>query len=441
MRWNWLNSRNWTKSIRTNKKSINFGIAFFNSFLIVIFSFLLWKTDEKKWLIPLIFCIFIICIYSWKMLLIIPIFIFTFFGFYNLKNINKIDYIYGNYKVVDKIGKSSIIESKNRKIILSKNYSNIGDLINLKKEAKIEKIINLKNDFHKYLLSKNITYICNQQINFNLIENKKNWWENISSFFIRGPTFYIKYVPLLLLGIKNENTNLVYEKTKDLGIVHLIVISGFHINFIIIFITKFLKFLKIKDRESNFIALIIILFYLLIIKFPIPALRAYLFSLAIFLNKNLFKNKIDNLTFLTLISTLFMLINPFIIFNISFIFSFIISFTIIFMNKITRNKIFKLIIIFMISSPIIIHLNQKINYLSLFYSIFFSPIIIFSYMINFLFFPFKELLNNYYYFLDELINIVNKIPSTINIKINQNTIDYYFITFFLWFQFQYWRKL
>ena len=96
---------------------------------------------------------------------------------------------------------------------------------------------------------------------------------------------YTKYASLILLGIRNDNNAEVYNMTKELGIVHLFVISGFHIGILYFALERFFKVIRINETHRSLITMMIILIYLYLLNFPIASTRAFMFLTAILINK------------------------------------------------------------------------------------------------------------------------------------------------------------
>ncbi|MGL5358014.1 MAG: MAG0480 family ComEC-like protein [Metamycoplasmataceae bacterium] len=418
----WKYFWNWRQNFSQVKKSYWISLNIFSIIMIIIFSVIIYLSKNYYLTIPLILFIFLQVFLCAKFLIISITFFLAIFCFDVYQNNKTINTIQGNYQIVNIYNNSIIIKEKGQKILLTSFKENqdinVGNIINIEEELKVEKI-DISKSFDKFWLSKNIKYKTIKKPVIKVISSKTNFLEKTKSYFIRGPNFYTKYVPLILFGIKNENTKDVYEKTKSLGIVHLIVISGFHINLLFLFLTFLLsKIIKNRKKEIYFVALVFVLVYLFALGFPISALRAFLFSLGIFLNKFFLKKKINNLAILSIVLLIIVLLNIYIIFDYGFIFSFLLSYAIIFCLEFKKRKIIIPIIAFVISSLLIIFLNEKFNYLSWLYTIIFSPIISISYLISLICFPFKTFLNFYFIGIDQILNFFVNFNTVLNVKID-----------------------
>lgn len=191
---------------------------------------------------------------------------------------------------------------------------------------------------------------------------------------------------------------------------HISLLSG-------IFLFLFKK-LKVEENKRYVITSIILFFYLLL-SFSPSVLRSFLFFFLLSINKiNYFYIKTTNIFLLTL--SLSLLLNPFFIYNIGFLFSYTISFFLIisidYLKNMSRIKQSFLVsfISFLVSFPICIYNFYQINLLSIFYNLFFVP------FVSILLFPFT-LLTFIFPFLDSLLNFIIYIFE--NIVLFLNTID------------------
>ncbi|MDD7353420.1 MAG: DNA internalization-related competence protein ComEC/Rec2 [Peptoniphilaceae bacterium] len=128
------------------------------------------------------------------------------------------------------------------------------------------------------------------------------------------------------------------DRFNNLGISHILAVSGLHIGVLVIFLESITKKL-IKDRKlTDLVVTIAILFYIITIGAPISALRAFLFFLLykgnIYLKKDLDVKKIY---FLSLSIILF--INPMAIYSISMIMSYGAIFGLVFVYPALNNRV------------------------------------------------------------------------------------------------------
>ena len=282
--------------------------------------------------------------------------------------------IYHNAYVID------VIDDNNYEILINLNKFRKKEYNHDKKPGNILKIKIEKEDYYKkyendfdydkYLLSNN--YVSSsKEINSKKLGNIYNL-NTLKYYYLK----YLKnnlndksyeYVSSLIFA-KGEMDDEIKDTYSTLGLSHILAISGLHI--IIIFnILSFilLKFFHIYKKK---IPLIIIGLYVLFIGCPISALRSYLFILILELNKkeDISYTKLD---ILSMIGIFLLFYNPYMLYNTGFILSFLVSFILIFMddfihdkNKIIRNYK-RYFIIFIITIPFVINMNNKISFISL----------------------------------------------------------------------------
>lgn len=361
---------------------------------------------------------------SWKIFLVLIFIIVVFFSsFYAIQN-SKTNYksINDNVFVVKRINSGIIVNYKMQNIYV-KSYDNLStdDLINLK-STNLEKNKG-KTNFEKYLKSEGVNYIANNPT-IKYLGTKKSLKRKIQDYFTSGPVYYSRYGPLILLGLRYYKNEVIISKIKNISILHLVTISGFHINLILLLIEKILRLFKIQNKYVYILIFLFLIPYILIMNIPIAATRALIFSFLCIFNKYFLKNKFHKLNLLSITMMIFFLINPYIIFSLSFIFTFILTYAIVLTTSLSnKNKKIKILLIASIFS-ILINLitNKEINFTSVIFSLFFSPIIAFVYILTFLFFWLKPIMDNCYLLLDILINISQHLKLSINLDLQTNWI-------------------
>ncbi|WP_068267653.1 ComEC/Rec2 family competence protein [Caviibacter abscessus] len=173
--------------------------------------------------------------------------------------------------------------------------------------------------------------------------------------------------------ILNEKSHLNKKIYKNLGLNHLISISGLHISIIYMLLSNFLYFSNKKIKII--IILLILALYTAILGFNIPILRAYFMIFCISISK-LLNKKISSKDSYFISMVLILLINPLQIFHLSFALSYLPLFVIIFIKE--KNIIIKSIYIQIILFPINLY--------------FFKCIYLFSFILNLIFIPIYSIL-------------------------------------------------
>ena len=246
----------------------------------------------------------------------------------------------------------------------------------IKVNGKLQKPKNsITFNYQNYLLSQSIYYtvyaeeikVLNEPTNI-FYKIKNNLYEKTENYKTK------EYLNAFVLGNNSLIDEEVKESYQNNGISHLLAISGMHITFlstILLFI--FNKLFKNK-KISFYLISVFLLFYIFITNFSPSVIRAVLMFILI---------KVTNKKSIQIIITLFLLfilINPFYIYNIGFLFSFTITFfLILFKEKIKKheNYFIKTFIIsfvaFLASIPIMINSFYKINLLSPIINVIFVP--------------------------------------------------------------------
>lgn len=268
--------------------------------------------------------------------------------------------------------------------------------------------------YKKYLLSKNINYILSAQ-KIELVKKNNNIFYLIKNKIINKLNNNA-YLNAFILGDNSYIEEQIKKSYQVNGISHLFAVSGMHVSFIVSVLTVFLK----KIKWYQILLILILLFYSFLTNFSPSILRSVIFF-TLCLIKNKFNLKIKTIDLFILMTMSFLVINPYYIYSISFIYSFIISgFLIYFSDKLKEENYFRgllkiSIYSFLFSFPITIYNNFSINLLSPVLNLFFVPLVslvIFPFSFMVLLCPF---LNNIYLFLINILEQISLFCSNIKI--------------------------
>lgn len=141
------------------------------------------------------------------------------------------------------------------------------------------------------------------------------------------------------------------EKIRELGIAHILAVSGFHIGIIYLFCMKILNSLmKFHKRKSQVFSLSVIFLYIYLIGFPVSAMRAFL-MISILVISQLLQKRTDPLNTVGAVGLLILVFRPLYIMSLSFQLSFsgVISILVL-SSKISKAKLNKLSINSIIAS-------------------------------------------------------------------------------------------
>ena len=295
---------------------------------------------------------------------------------------------------------------------------NLGDKVLISGKFNTPKSNTVFNTFNyrKYLLSKKIILVSNEASITIKHKNNNPFYSFKTSIKNHIEKYKSKaYLKAFIMG----DTSLIEEDMmsnyKMLGINHLFAISGMHVSVFVFLINKLLKKYKTKD----IIIILFLLLFLFITDYSESLLRCSTFFIISYLNKVL-KLNIKNI-YLILISAFFLLlINPYLIYSIGFLFSVIITFFVIASSNLLKDKTYfkKLFIMslicFLASVPILSFYFYKINLLTIVFNMIFIP------LVSYLIFPlglitfFAYPLDNIYMFFLNLLEGLSSFFQNIN---------------------------
>ncbi len=242
----------------------------------------------------------------------------------------------------------------------------IGDVLLVEGNIKepLENTIFNGFNYKKYLKSKKIYFILDAD-NITKINNNKNIINeiknNISNYINNHPNK--EYLNTFVLGNKDYLEEDIVTSYQLNGISHLLAISGMHVSLLVFVLDKIIKKHKIIS--------LFLIFYAFLANFTPSIIRAT--------TSYIFKNKINNIDILILTAIVLLVYNPFIIYDIGFLFSFTITlYLLIFKNN--EKNYFKSLLktsftCFIVSIPILITNFFYINITSIFVNLIFVPLI------------------------------------------------------------------
>ncbi|MCD6220848.1 ComEC/Rec2 family competence protein, partial [bacterium] len=284
-----------------------------------------------------------------------------------------------------------------------------GEIIEVKK-AKIKEIEGKKNpwdfDRKKYYNRRGIFYQLKVE-EFERTGYKNTFYKIISKIRKKGKEKIKKnllYKPegreLIETIVIGKDKMPYFLKTLGIksGSYHLLVISGLHLSFIFFFLkVLFLPLMRLNNTHPKvfpFFALLSIWFYAFITGLRIPVVRASL-MFTFFLLGEIFERDIEGPDSVFIAAFILLLLNPFSLFNLSFLLSFITTFTIIYTVRkfnYIRNPFLMFLLITTFAQisafPVILY-NFKRFYITGFFSnIFLIPLsvgLIISSLLSFIF--------------------------------------------------------
>lgn len=352
-----------------------------------------------------------------------------------------------NYKIeedkmnLELVCKEKLVGSyyfKNDEYKFFKEKVNIGSSVIVK-----GKLVSPKNNTVPYLFNYK-KYLCNKRVYYTLkIDNIKILKEN-SNPFIKLKNRVIKhvnsykestYLYAFILGKTELISDEVLTSYRENGISHLFALSGLHVSIfssILLFILKKLRFKEILNYVLIFIFLLLFSF---ITGFSPSILRATLLFFLLSINKVFYLN-IRTLDILYLVFIILVIINPFIIYNLSFILSFTAAFFLIFSSDLLKGKnyfvsLFKVSLLsYFASLPLSIYYFGYTNLLGTILNLVFVP------LVSFVVFPLTLLtfiISKFY----SILNITTNLLESLSLLFNKFKIIIYFPSINLIFVFIY----
>ena len=362
------------------------------------------------------------------LILIITIIYTKYYPFKSVFNTNDTEFIgiVEDYIIKDNQIKISL-KSKERIIVTYKytgkvfNNLSYGDKIKVTGVLKEPSTNNIFNNFNykKYLYNKKIYYII-EASKIDKIQNNNNHIYTIKNLLYTriNNLKSSSYIKALLFG-DNKLDKEIKTSYQINGISHLFSVSGFHINFITSIIYFYLDRVTYNKKIKYITVDIFLVLYLLLCN-TTSLLRCTVMNILLSIN-HLLKLNIKKIDIVLLTLILCIIINPFIIYDIGFIYSYTISFfLILYKNKYkTNNKLLKIIYIslisFLVSLPINIYTSYEINFLSIILNIIIVPIvslILLPLSLLTLIFP---ILDNILYLITSILEKISLYTSNINI--------------------------
>ena len=204
---------------------------------------------------------------------------------------------------------------------------------------------------------------------------------NYFNFHFKGQTR--GFLKALLIGNKTSLGEELIEEISSVGIGHLFVISGLHMNVLQKIVEKLLKYLKVPSKFHITIIIVFFLLYFMITLYLVSILRVLLIYVLSKINKKARLN-LTTLDIYTISITVILIVNPYYLMNYSFILTFIISTSLVVISPLLKYKKIKGFILnnlimsinsILVTIPIIVHINPSINTLSIIYNLFYIPFV------------------------------------------------------------------
>ena len=352
-----------------------------------------------------------------------------------------------NYKIeedkmnLELVCKEKLVGSyyfKNDEYNFFKEKVNIGNSVIVK-----GKLVSPKNNtvpylfnYKKYLYNKGVYYTLKID-SIKILNENSNPFIELKNRVIKHVNSYkdSTYLYAFILGKTELISDEVLTSYRENGISHLFALSGLHVSIfssILLFILKKLRFKEILNYVLIFIFLLLFSF---ITGFSPSILRTTLLFFLLGINKVFYLN-IRTLDILYLVFIILVIINPFIIYNLSFILSFTAAFFLIFSSDLLKGKnyfvsLFKVSLLsYFASLPLSIYYFGYTNLLGTILNLVFVP------LVSFVVFPLTLItfiISKFY----SILNITTNLLENLSLLFNKFKIIIYFTRINLIFVFIY----
>lgn len=301
---------------------------------------------------------------------------------YSTSNINIYNYelkekeINDIFEVEENKENYSLVSDGKYKYLIYNNDCEFYEGNKIKFKGYLRKIDVGYNSFYKYLDKQGVKYVIDYY-ECEMVDNNRKLNEIIVDKLLENKSVKSQaYLELILFNNKNEENIGMYNVFTIYSLTHLIAVSGFHINLLLSFFKKVFK--------SNIISYFGIVFYLYLLNFNISSYRALLCNIIKKINKKL-DFDLSNIDILSLIGSVFIIINPYIMFSYGFIFSFLSAFVLEIFKLYDKKKIFLSFYIYLVNIPLILLNYYKLNIATLIFSFILSYPISFLYVFSFIY--------------------------------------------------------
>ena len=232
-----------------------------------------------------------------------------------------------NYRYVVSFNSNEI---RDKSIVFSDYDLKIGDILDVKADINIPNKNTNPNlfNYRNYLLSKKIT--SNLEIKKIYEKSRKK------SLFLDARNFFYNYIHKVFEeNLTYDSSNFVVslilgenlidsDDIRDLGLAHLLAVSGLHMDILMTFILYICKKFRINYKLGYGFSLLLSLFYGYLISFPYSVIRVLIVSSISFLAFAL-DEPFDRLKALGIAALSILIANPFAILNAGFVLTFVAS--------------------------------------------------------------------------------------------------------------------
>ena len=296
----------------------------------------------------------------------------------------------------------------------------VGDIVKIKGKLIRPKNNTIPNTFNYkiYLQSRGVYWELDAS-NITLVKENSNLFYKFKKMIsnrIKKISNY-EYLYAFIVGDTSYINSEIKEKYQTIGLSYLLSLGSFQIMMITIILDK----LRMSDRRKLILKIVVIIVYIMFTNMVIGVLRSGLcFIFKSVLKYKKVKYRYSNI--ILIIGIILLIINPFYIREVGFLYSFSISLAISILYKKIKGNYYKRLlkislIAFCVSLPITMYSNYEINFLSIVFSFILIPLfhfIVFPLSIIVFIFPNLSFLFDFIiHIIEFLINIFSSISISV----------------------------
>ncbi|WP_101519253.1 ComEC/Rec2 family competence protein [Spiroplasma melliferum] len=301
--------------------------------------------------------------------------------------------------------KTTINFNLHDQICLQGYYSNIKSASNVY-ELNMQSFLNANNIFYQFNITKVIA-----------VKPGNTVLAKITKFFNSYDDLTKDTLALFLFGQKAKTTLVLYDYFIQLGVIHLLIVSGYHLNILFYILSKIFK--RIMRRKGYYyIIYLFLFFYLYLLNFSFASVKAIiLLSLSLF-NAHFWNYKLTAKSKWNLSILLILLFFPYSFLGSGFWYSFTITWLFLNLNSKTKHYYFwqKLLyynlMAFIFLLGWMLYFSYQLNFSSILFNLLLLPILSLIYLFSLIivFIPPCYFIYQYFYlFLINYMVILNKI--------------------------------
>lgn len=233
-------------------------------------------------------------------------------------------------------------------------------------------IIGKKASKNRYTIDVNPAFVVEIPVISNILKFREAFGERL--YTKSGAKLTL--IQGLILGDKSKISNSTKDKFTYLGLNHYLAISGLHIGIIAVILITLMP--KIHLKLKLIIVSILLIFFSILTGFKIPVIRSVIFFV-ILTYTYLFDIKVNFKKFVIFVGSIFILVYPPTIFNLSFVLSFSAVLGIAFIANKDKNFLYNTVVTSIAATlftlPFVLYFFKMYNMLAVFNTIIIFPLI------------------------------------------------------------------